>query len=203
MAQQVQGLAFDPALPSLMMLSFASNTIQVFDVERQSYLSWLGNSESSYRQRYKQLSDTLLGISFRPIGSGSAEHYAVVWSSSSLCKITASYNCDGRTKKCRGAEEGILVDSEGKVYDESTLPRLYKFANMIRDGADEKRESEINPIYAEDKKGVPESKTITRYRSILFVDFLASDEMIVVERPFNDFLSTLPPAYFQPKYGSG
>ncbi|KAJ7706417.1 WD40-repeat-containing domain protein [Mycena rosella] len=45
-------------------------------------------------------------------------------------------------------------------------------------------------------------KMITHYRPILFVDFLAPGELIVVERPLVDVLATLPPAYFVHKYGA-
>ncbi|CAK5279981.1 unnamed protein product [Mycena citricolor] len=44
-------------------------------------------------------------------------------------------------------------------------------------------------------------KMITHYRPLLHVDFLASGDLVVVERPLVDVLSTLPPAYFAPKYG--
>lgn len=45
-------------------------------------------------------------------------------------------------------------------------------------------------------------KMITHYRPILFVDYLTSGELVVVERPLVDVLSTLPPAYFKHKYGA-
>lgn len=44
-------------------------------------------------------------------------------------------------------------------------------------------------------------KMITQYRPILCVDFLTKGELVVVERPLVDVLSTLPPAYFKHKYG--
>lgn len=46
------------------------------------------------------------------------------------------------------------------------------------------------------------SKLVTHYRPILHVDFLSDGELVVVERPLVDVLSTLPPAYFKHKYGS-
>lgn len=42
----------------------------------------------------------------------------------------------------------------------------------------------------------------TQYRNLLAVEFINSDEMVVVERPLLDVLSTLPPAYFKAKYGT-
>jgi U3 small nucleolar RNA-associated protein 4 len=45
-------------------------------------------------------------------------------------------------------------------------------------------------------------KMITHYRPILYADFLAPGELVVVERPLVDVLATLPPAYFVHKYGA-
>lgn len=45
-------------------------------------------------------------------------------------------------------------------------------------------------------------KLVTHYRPILFADFLAPGELVVVERPLVDVLAKLPPAYFKPKYGA-
>ncbi|KAF9459481.1 WD40-repeat-containing domain protein [Collybia nuda] len=52
------------------------------------------------------------------------------------------------------------------------------------------------------EEAAAEFKMITHYRPILFVDFLNSGELVVVERPLVDVLSTLPPAYFKQKYGA-
>ena len=45
-------------------------------------------------------------------------------------------------------------------------------------------------------------KMITHYRPILFVDYFTAGELVVIERPLVDVLSTLPPAYFEHKYGA-
>ncbi len=45
-------------------------------------------------------------------------------------------------------------------------------------------------------------KMITHYRPILCLDFLMNGELVVIERPFIDVLSTLPPPFFKPKYGA-
>ena len=47
-----------------------------------------------------------------------------------------------------------------------------------------------------------DEKLIMQYRPIACCDFLAKDELVVVERPLVDILATLPPAYFKHKYGA-
>lgn len=45
-------------------------------------------------------------------------------------------------------------------------------------------------------------RVIRRYRPLLLVDFIGSGELAIVERPLVDLLSSLPPAYYKPKYGT-
>ncbi|KAF9270464.1 WD40 repeat-like protein [Marasmius fiardii PR-910] len=45
-------------------------------------------------------------------------------------------------------------------------------------------------------------KMITQYRPLLLVDFIGEGELVIVERPLVDVLSTLPPAFFKNKYGA-
>jgi U3 small nucleolar RNA-associated protein 4 len=48
----------------------------------------------------------------------------------------------------------------------------------------------------------PSFNIITRYRPMLFADFLGPNELVVVERPLVDLMSALPPAFFKSKYGT-
>ena len=58
-----------------------------------------------------------------------------------------------------------------------------------------------NTNVSSNSKG-PEFNIITRYRPILFADFLSAGEVVVVERPLVDLMSSLPPAFFKAKYGT-
>ena len=55
---------------------------------------------------------------------------------------------------------------------------------------------------AQDPEGDPDFRIVTRYRPMLLVGFVGRGELVVVERPLVDVLSTLPPAYFKATYGS-
>lgn len=79
-------------------------------------------------------------------------------------------------------------------------------------GFDKKRRRDIKhgppppPAHGEGEAGENAAnnnfKVVTTYRPILFADFVAPGEMVVVERPLVDVLARLPPAYFKPKYGA-
>ncbi|KIL71045.1 hypothetical protein M378DRAFT_66031 [Amanita muscaria Koide BX008] len=66
-----------------------------------------------------------------------------------------------------------------------------------------RRESMKEPTAAYDhEEQAADYKMITHYRPVLFLDFLSNGELVIVERPLIDILSTLPPPYFKPKYGT-
>lgn len=91
------------------------------------------------------------------------------------------------------------------------------FEKKRRRGADGKKRKDIAPPpppvpvpaqEGEDEQEQPlqhspnNFKIITTYRPILFAEFIAPGEMVVVERPLVDVLAKMPPAYFKPKYGA-
>ncbi|KAJ6519601.1 WD40-repeat-containing domain protein [Mycena sanguinolenta] len=65
-----------------------------------------------------------------------------------------------------------------------------------------RREGDSGPQIDATSEDHANFKMVTHYRPILFVDFLAPRELVVVERPLVDVLATLPPAYFAHKYGA-
>jgi len=65
-----------------------------------------------------------------------------------------------------------------------------------------RRESVKESAAAQDHGEQVVGRMATHYRSMLFLDFLTNGELVVVERPLIDILSTLPPPYFKPKYGA-
>jgi len=60
----------------------------------------------------------------------------------------------------------------------------------------------LSPQHTDHAAG-PDFKLITRYKPILFVDYLGPGELLVVERPMMDVLGGegVPPAYWRPRYG--
>lgn len=60
--------------------------------------------------------------------------------------------------------------------------------------------TEVGPVAATEEQH--HIKVVTHYRPILFVDYMAPGELVIVERPLVDVLATLPPAYFRHKYGA-
>lgn len=171
--QPPQALCFDPATPSVLVMAFPDNTLQMYDVESRQFPAWSREVCSNLPKRFTQAHDPILGLSFDPAveqpsgGSGPAPRYALFWGSTWLCKLNLDNpNVSSGKKRRRDNQKSAL-----------TNPELL------------------------DEQG-KEFKMITHYRPILCADFLAPGELVVVERPLIDVLATLPPAYFRHKYGA-
>ncbi|KAI0314976.1 WD40 repeat-like protein [Amylostereum chailletii] len=164
--QLVHALAFSPTSPSLLILGFANNTIELYDVEARQFPSWSRAVCDSLPKRFKHMHDPILGVTLAPhpttaTANGKQNVLALFWGATWLCKVQ---------------------------FD----------APVGWGGFERKRRRKA----AAGSGQVPNFKVITHYRQILLAEFMASGELVVVERPLMDVLARLPPAYFKPKYGA-
>ncbi|KAF8168321.1 WD40-repeat-containing domain protein [Crassisporium funariophilum] len=160
-----QALAFDPMHPSVLLLAFPDNTLEVFDVETRQFPTWGKELNLSLPKRFTYAHDPVLGVAFDPATSHSEQgktRYVLFWGATWLFKVSldTSLRVGGRKRR---------REAVGGVGEEERQWRDYKM--------------------------------VTQYRPIMCCGFLAKDELVVVERPLMDVLSTLPPAYFKHKYG--
>ncbi|KAF8971560.1 WD40-repeat-containing domain protein [Flammula alnicola] len=59
-----QALAFDPMHPSVLLLAFPDNTIQIFDVETRQFPVWGKELAASLPKRFTYAHDPVLGVAF-------------------------------------------------------------------------------------------------------------------------------------------
>lgn len=189
--QPIHALAFDPAAPSTLVLGFADNQLEVYDVEARHFPRWARELINALPQRFTHLHDPVLGVTFDP-GSrvGGAEEgggsplpprTALFWGATWLCKVmlTERRGYGGYEKRRRGKRKAAEVtqqNANGRV------------EVSVEEGPQEVQQRNF--------------KLITHYRPLLLVDFVSPGELVVVERPLVDVLAKLPPAYFKPKYGA-
>ncbi|KAG5648177.1 hypothetical protein DXG03_006132 [Asterophora parasitica] len=125
--------------------------------------------------------------------------------------------CSNLPKRFRHAHDPILGITFDPAESSGPSPRYALFwgstwicklplSDAVPGGVTKKRRREsmknTAPPPAGDDAAAPDFKMVTHYRPILYVDFLADRELVVVERPLVDVLSELPPAYFKHKYGA-
>ncbi|TBU35023.1 WD40 repeat-like protein [Dichomitus squalens] len=184
--QPVHALAFDPSAPSTLVLGFADNQLEVYDVEARQFPRWARSLVNGVPQRFTHLHDPVLGVTFDP-GSGAEGEgsplppkTALFWGATWICKVmlTERIGYSGFEKRRRGKRKApeASASADGRV------------EVSLEEGQQEVQQRNF--------------KLVTHYRPLLFVDFVAPGELVVVERPLVDVLAKLPPAYFKPKYGA-
>ncbi|CAL1696492.1 unnamed protein product [Somion occarium] len=183
--QPIHALSFEPSSPSTLILALANNTLQIYDVESRQFPTWSRHLLSALPPRFTQLHDPVLGVTFdpEPPATGGTKKMALFWGATWLCKVqldAAVWGYGGFDKKRR---------RDGKKYYLPPPPPQIHGSEDSRGGGQQERQTR-------------NFKLITHYRPILFVDFIAAGELVIVERPLVDVLSKLPPAFFKPKYGA-
>ncbi|KXN83554.1 U3 small nucleolar RNA-associated protein 4 [Leucoagaricus sp. SymC.cos] len=188
----VECFAFSPASPSVLFLAFPDNTLQVYDVEARQFPAWSKDlslsslSPSPIVKRLVHLHDSILGICFPPPTAGSQtgsdaekSRYALLWGANWLLKLPLSLSTS------------------------NSSPKTSKKRRHAQAVTQEQLDAQDTGVAA-NEEGLTSfsTKLITHYRPILHADFLSDGELVVVERPLVDVLSTLPPAYFKHKYGA-
>ncbi|KAI0067866.1 WD40 repeat-like protein [Artomyces pyxidatus] len=85
--QPVHALAFSPKSPSLLVLGFANNTLELYDVEARQFPPWARGICSALPKRFTQLHDPVIGVTLAPAVPGKQGVLAMFWGSTWLCKV--------------------------------------------------------------------------------------------------------------------
>jgi U3 small nucleolar RNA-associated protein 4 len=173
--QPAHALAFAPSSPSLLILGFANNSLELYDVEARQFPPWSRALCTALPKRFTHLHDAILGVTLAPAApenvdkGGSQDVLALFWGATWLCKVqfAAPVGWGGFEKKRRRERNGG-IDRSG-MWDKDSMHNF---------------------------------KLVTQYRQILLAEFLSPGELVVVERPLIDVLLNLPSAYYRPKYGA-
>ncbi|KAH9921964.1 WD40 repeat-like protein [Epithele typhae] len=194
--QAVHALAFDPTSPALLVLGLADNTLEVYNAEARTFPRWARALVHAVPQRFVQLHDPVLGVTFDP-GRGAGRKgqapeqgegqsalppkTALFWGATWMCKVMLAERVGwGGFEKRRRNKRKAEAGPDGRV-------------EVSGAGGEEGQQGQGQQR---------NFKLVTHYRPILLVDFVAPGELVVVERPLVDVLAKLPPAYFKPKYGA-
>ncbi|KZT74838.1 WD40 repeat-like protein [Daedalea quercina L-15889] len=201
-ASAIHALAFDTASPNTLVMGLADNTLEVYDVETRSFPRWAQRVVKHMPDKFTLMHDPIIGVTFDPgamaapsneDASGQGEdsaaskslppRNALFWGSTWLCriKLDATPGPTAFDKRRRRDQFG------SKRSDHASYSAVNPSAPGVEDGEMEKRQRNFT--------------LVTKYRPLLFADFVAPKELVVVERPLVDVLHGLPPAFFKPKYG--
>ena len=176
----VHALAFAPNSPSLLILGFANNSLELYDVETRQFPPWSRALCSALPKRFTHLHDAILGVTLAPAdpeknadkeSNMGQDVLALFWGATWLCKVqfAAPVGWGGFEKKRRRRRSGGVDRGTASMRDRDAIDNF---------------------------------KLVTQYRQILLAEFISPGELVVVERPLTDVLLNLPPAYYRPKYGA-
>lgn len=182
----IQALSFDPTNHGTLVIGLANNAIHVFNVESRTFPEWSIPLCSNLPKRFTHLHDPILGLTFNPIPSHDGSSKALFWGFTWMCsvRLDSPVGWGGFSKKRR------------RGYESTKSGALRQHNNAGKPQGS---------VSTEDQSSQAQTKNftvMTHYRPLLFVDFLDSGEMVVVERPLVDVMSAMPPAFFKPRYGS-
>jgi len=169
-------LEFDISSSSLLYIGLVNNTIQVFNVEDRAFPDFARKICQGLPKRFTHLHDSIQGLCFEPADNSLPS--TGEGGSQFVYAWSTSWIC-----KLPLTTRGLPSPS----------------APQRKRDRDSQR---IDPGDTETTNDSPAFDTLTRYKNVLCVDFLASRELVVVERPIIDVLRTLPPPYFKAKYGN-
>ncbi|BEJ03180.1 hypothetical protein CcaverHIS641_0103550 [Cutaneotrichosporon cavernicola] len=200
-------IAFTPTHP-LLALVHAGNALQFFHLDARRLLP-PSNQLTSLNHTLRGLHSAAHGAAWEPSRTSPRAARLVVWSNDWLASIRLDLDLVARTQG-RG---GSATPSEpGTPLDSRSLRK--KRAREAREALEASSPSSMpspssptmllsrvlkTPSAANDPDFV---KVATdRFRSVVGADWLADGELVLVERPYADFVSELPPAFWTGKYG--
>ncbi|KAJ7071242.1 WD40-repeat-containing domain protein [Mycena amicta] len=87
--QPAQSISFDPSRPSILVLAFPDNSLQIFDVEARQFPSWGKEICDNLPKRLTRAHDHILGVVFDPAMAShpSGPRSVLLWGSTWLCKL--------------------------------------------------------------------------------------------------------------------
>lgn len=131
--RSAQALAFDPIHPSILLLAFPDNTIQIYDVETRQFPSWGKELISSLPKRFTYAHDPILGAAFDPTPSSHLEspktRFIIFWGATWLFKaaLDTSVRVTGK-KRRRDAINGTVAATgdEERAWRDDKLIMQYR-----------------------------------------------------------------------------
>ncbi|KAI0034917.1 WD40 repeat-like protein [Vararia minispora EC-137] len=122
----IRALAFSPVTPSLLILAFSNNTLELYDVDARQAPPWSRRFCHSLPKSFTHLHDPVLGVALPPPSPDRSGVFALFWGATWLCKVdfTAEIGVGGFTKK-RRRQDGMHAKT-GKGGDNFKMYMQYR-----------------------------------------------------------------------------
>ncbi|TXT12946.1 hypothetical protein VHUM_01347 [Vanrija humicola] len=203
-------IAFTPTHPFLAIMH-PSNTLQFYHLDTSRFVA--------PSQQLAVLNNTLHGLhagvegaSFEPSRSNPRAAKVVIWAHDWVATARLDLDLVARGAGKRSGSPAVSLDGEPAPLSSKSLRR-----KRAREAREQLEASSASPSLAASSslarslvlKSAPSSandpefvKVATdKFRSVVAVDWLEEGEMVLVERPYADFVGELPPAFWTGTYG--
>ncbi|CAG8620383.1 10080_t:CDS:2, partial [Ambispora leptoticha] len=170
------GLTFSPN-SSILLITLTSNEFYLFDLQKENLTDWSRNYSTKLPLKFLELKEKIMGCTFNP---GRPESI-LLWSANFICIVDIS-------KEVGDPDQEIDV-----FLRKSLLLQTYHDISSPRGNINHILQDEISRI---------NFKMIRKYQSLIFVDYVKEDSLVVVERPRAEIMKTLPPPFAWAKYGT-
>lgn len=173
-------LTFNPFEP-ILVITLASNQFYFFDLQQKKLTDWSLKYSEKLPQNFLNLKDKIMGCSFN-LSSDSM----IVWGANYLCLI--DFN------KCK-IKEGTDNNDElicARCSGQKSKP---KFLKKQQSG---EQEQKYEKIYTD----TISFQLVNRYQTLMYLNFIKHNQLVVVERSFSSILENLPPSFYKAKYGT-
>jgi U3 small nucleolar RNA-associated protein 4 len=180
-------ISFHP-LSATIVVTCLSNEFYIYDVEEKGFANWTKEYLNRLPETFLKLNEKskLMGVSFNV----SEPNTMTLWSSEYLCQIDLSKPIN------------IQTPNRKRRFNENTEP------NVLEEEKKEENNTR-NMVNSEDHERNEFKKlkqnyhfsVITRYKQVMFMDYINESESVIVERPWFSILEKLPQNFYRHKYG--
>ncbi|CAB4408248.1 unnamed protein product [Rhizophagus irregularis] len=173
-------LTFNPFEP-ILVITLTSNQFYLFDLQQKKLTDWSLKYSEKLPQNFLNLKDKIMGCSFNPSSDS-----MIVWGANYLCLI--DFN------KCK-IKEGTDNNDElicARCSGQQSKP---KFLKKQQSG---EQEQKYEKIYTD----TISFQLVNRYQTLMYLNFIKHNQLVVVERSFSSILENLPPSFYKAKYGT-
>ena len=218
--QSPSAIAFPPAHPSLLAITTPTGSLQFYHIENRRLLPptpQLATLNAALRTQFTPVQS----ISFEPLRTNTRASRVILWSHDWLCSVQLDLEIIGRQagKKGNAALNSISEISStilGLPTESSNLSRTSrkKRAREAREalelvsisGSSDQPSTPISAASPRIKSSAddPEFYKLQNdaFRGVTAVDWFGPGEMVVLERPYGDFVGELPQAFWAGRFGS-
>jgi U3 small nucleolar RNA-associated protein 4 len=213
-------IAFSPSNASIAVVALPNNTIQIFDVDQRNIPNWAQAISANVLRSFGALREPILGACFDPTTPQSSKLNSdtlVLYGANFIgtIKISASSSSSSSSAATAGVAAKLSNGThEKRKRDEDDITMTpAKDSNNNHDksigedvvSSDDDSDADLLITSSSSNNTNNKARPISityKYQPILFLDFTASGDMVVVEKPYFSMLGQLAPAFAKKKYGS-